>query len=268
MNIIQCSRSSDHWFDGDINKCCPLCGGLPLGMEDPETEAYDYSDPQTMSYPYPGTDVDAGEPDSDAEEQEGIQDEKMEINDIAADESPLELELSNTSLVDVIKQASSESGKTMGFFSLMTESHLDNSNKETTKEAKGEVTTEANRYLSEEPVVGWLVAISGPHFGKSFALVSGKNTIGRETGNKIVLEKDPGVSRSIHFLVIFDPLNRSFYVQPGEITSNGLTYLNDVFLKSTEDLKAKDVILAGRTKLLFVPLCGGDFAWEDYMTQK
>jgi hypothetical protein len=33
------------------------------------------------------------------------------------------------------------------------------------------------------------------------------------------------------------------------------------------ELKDRDMLVVGRTKLMFVPLCGPAFAWEDVQTR-
>lgn len=113
-----------------------------------------------------------------------------------------------------------------------------------------------------DPVVGWLVCVSGPHFGDSFSIVSGKNSIGRSTENKIVISGDNTVSRSKHALIIYEPKKRNFYLQPGD--GSGLTYLNNDDVFETKIISAKDIIEIGSSKFMFVPLCDESFSWSDY----
>lgn len=114
-----------------------------------------------------------------------------------------------------------------------------------------------------EPVVGWLTCIEGPHKGQSFQLYSGNNSIGRENSNRIVLNKDNSVSREKHALLVYEPKKRDFYLKPGD--ESGLTYLNDEFMMDKQKLTSYDVITLGNAKLVFIPLCGDKFSWEDYM---
>lgn len=114
-----------------------------------------------------------------------------------------------------------------------------------------------------EPVVGWLVAISGVHLGESFQLYAGKNTIGRNSSNRVVLALDQSVSRENQATIIYEPKRREFYLQSGN--SDGLVYLNDSFMTGSQLLKEKDVVEVGTSKLVFIPLCGTDFSWEQYM---
>ena len=117
-----------------------------------------------------------------------------------------------------------------------------------------------------DPVVGWLVCISGKHFGESFSIGAGKNSIGRNDDNRIVLYKDNKVSRTKHALITFEPKKRFFYLQPGD--SSGLTYLNDDYIDESKKLKPKDIIELGDSKFLFVPLCDETFSWEEYLPKE
>ena len=114
--------------------------------------------------------------------------------------------------------------------------------------------------LGTEPVVGWLTCIKGKHFGKSFSLHSGRNYIGRDRTNDVVLEYDLSVSRSRHAAVVYDPRGKCFIAQPGE--SRELFYLNDRIQLSNMMLNAYDVLSIGNEDLLFVPMCGERFCWE------
>ena len=142
-----------------------------------------------------------------------------------------------------------DDGKTMGYFNAMTQ----NNSSADLDDAPQVV----------EPVVGWLVAISGAHLGESFSLHVGKNTIGRNENNKVVLRLDKSVSRVNHATIIYEPKKREFYLQSGN--SEGLAYLNDTFINGMQPIGIKDVVEVGSTKLIFIPLCGADFSWEQYM---
>ncbi len=142
------------------------------------------------------------------------------------------------SLLDEVKKVSaSAEGKTVGFFSA------------------GRPTD------APEPVVGWVVCIKGPHFGESFNISSGRNSVGRNKTNKIVFHKDDSVSREKHAWIIYEPKKREFFIQPGD--SSGLTYLNGDTILESKKLQTNDVLEFGRGQYLFVPLCGDRFAWDD-----
>lgn len=111
-----------------------------------------------------------------------------------------------------------------------------------------------------QPVVGWLVCIEGKHFGKDFKLKSGGNFIGRSTEMDVALTGDSSVSRNKHAVIIYEPKNNIFIMQPGE--SKGLSYLNDKVVLTPTELKSNDKIQVGNTKLMFIPCCTNKFTWD------
>lgn len=121
------------------------------------------------------------------------------------------------------------------------------------------------RYTTEEtePVVGWLVATSGNSQGLSFELTDGKNSIGRMRTNKVALENEPSVSREKHAYIIFDAKNNVFYIQSGE--TDKMTYLNDSPVLMPQPINAYDKIQLGNCELIFIPLCGDKFSWDNYI---
>ena len=156
------------------------------------------------------------------------------------------------SLRDAVKQASASSeGKTMSYFSTVT------SGGDANKESK----PSSNRPV--DPVVGWLVCIHGEHFGESFNIGAGMNSIGRNDTNRIVLNRDQSVSREKHALITYEPKQRKFYVKPGD--SSGLTYINDEYITETNMISSRDMIELGNSKFIFIPLCGENFTWEDFI---
>ncbi len=112
-----------------------------------------------------------------------------------------------------------------------------------------------------EPVVGWLVCITGEDAGKSFELKSGRNFIGRASNMDVVLASDKSVSRDKHAIILYEPRKRIFLAQPGE--SRELFYVNEEVVLNTQQLNVHDKILVGSTELIFVPFCGENFAWGD-----
>ena len=147
------------------------------------------------------------------------------------------------SLKEAINNISSNSqGKTVGYFN------------------------SGNRSADAEPVVGWLVCLKGKHFGESFNISSGRNSIGRNDTCKIVLFKDNSVSREKHAWLTYEPKKREFYIQPGE--SSGLSYLNGDTVMDAKKINANDILEFGDGQYLFVPLCGEDFTWETYISKE
>ncbi len=61
-------------------------------------------------------------------------------------------------------------------------------------------------------------------------------------------------------MIVYDPKKRNFYLLPGD--ASGLAYHNNEAVYSPVELAAYDVIQLGRSKFIFIPLCGVHFEWE------
>ena len=118
------------------------------------------------------------------------------------------------------------------------------------------------QFEDAEPVVGWIIGLSGFYFGESFNLKAGQNFIGRALTNDIALTEEKSISRECHTIVIFDPKTRRYYIQPGR--SRSLTYVNGELLMQYRELRIYDKIQIGDSKYLFMPLCGRNFSWDEY----
>lgn len=112
-----------------------------------------------------------------------------------------------------------------------------------------------------DPVVGWFVCIEGPSRGKDYRIHRGRNFIGRSENMDICIAGDKHISRDKHAIVIYDPKSNEFMIQPGE--SREMVYHNGTAVFNVEPLKPRSMIELGTTKLLFIPLCGGDFKWQE-----
>lgn len=112
-----------------------------------------------------------------------------------------------------------------------------------------------------DPAVGFLVCISGPHRGADYKLVSGRNFIGRAAAMDVALADDDTVSRESHALVTYDAKHNTFSLSPGQ--GRGITYCNDEQVEMVRPLHAYDVIEVGKSRLLFLPLCGDQFQWSE-----
>lgn len=210
------------------DKTIPFWGGTAVSQEEPKAQEAPVAPPksETIQEPTP-------EP-----IQEPVRESISEVTP-------------TSSLKDTIQKASANTeGKTMGYFSKMS------SSSGTGNEAS----------VITDPVVGWLVCVAGSHFGESFGISAGKNSIGRGADNNIVLSRDGSVSKSKHAIVIYEPKKRNFYIQPGD--SSGLTYLNEDYITETKMIASHDVLEFGDSKFIFIPLCGENFTWEDYMKKE
>lgn len=108
--------------------------------------------------------------------------------------------------------------------------------------------------------VGWLICIKGSCKGKDFHLHNGWNYIGRDPKADVYID-DPKVSATMA-RVSYDSRGRGFAIAPSDQAKN-LTYCGNKPLYTPKDLNAYDVISVGDTDLIFVPLCGEHFAWEE-----
>jgi type III secretion system (T3SS) inner membrane Yop/YscD-like protein len=116
-----------------------------------------------------------------------------------------------------------------------------------------------------DPVVGWLVCISGPAKGRDYRLHAERNFIGRGEAMDVAIGGDDTISRENHASVSFNPKNGMFKLVPGE--GRGLVYRNGAEVDQPTELKAGDKVELGQTTLLFVPLCGAAlggavFTWD------
>ena len=112
-----------------------------------------------------------------------------------------------------------------------------------------------------DPVVGWLACVAGPSRGKSYTIRGGVNAIGRSERMDIVITGDLKISSENHAKISYSDKHNRFNLLPGE--GRNIVYLNDEEVFTPMPLKAYDLIDFGETKLLFVPLCGEKFTWED-----
>ncbi len=120
--------------------------------------------------------------------------------------------------------------------------------------SRQEVTSAGKRY-----VVGWLVGLSGPTRGESYAVRLGRNVIGRDRRSDIVVNDDQASSH--HADLVFRPDEKRFILMDHNST-NG-TYVNESEIEPRRDLTAKDVIRIGSHRFLFTPLCHDGFHWDD-----
>lgn len=112
-----------------------------------------------------------------------------------------------------------------------------------------------------EPVVGWIVCIEGAQRGQSYPIRSEKNFIGRSEEMHIQITGDNAISRRNHAVIIYDPMKRNFFLNSGD--ASGLVYHNNEVIYLPVELSDYDVIQMGKSKFLFISLCGIHFAWEN-----
>ena len=114
----------------------------------------------------------------------------------------------------------------------------------------------------QDPVVGWLVIVGGPGLGAHRPIYEGNNTVGRSANQRIPLDfGDDAISSEEQAYVRYDSAERSFLFVPNMSKTN-VVAINDKRPTSAVTLHAMDVIMMGRTQLVFVPFCGPEFDWS------
>ena len=122
-------------------------------------------------------------------------------------------------------------------------------------------------FLSEEnattfdPVVGWLVCIEGSTKGTDYRIHSQNNYIGRSAKMDISIPEDSHISAENSAIIAYDNEDRVFYFGP--CSGRNIVRVNGKPALSVEKIEAYDVLTIGTTKLLFVPLCGDRFDWNE-----
>lgn len=112
-----------------------------------------------------------------------------------------------------------------------------------------------------DPIVGWLICTKGPNRGRDYRLHSGTNFIGRSKEMDICIENDQTISKRNAASISYDDRTKAFFIEKGEVRN--LIYLNGRSVRSDADIQIYDRIEIGSTELVFVPLCGEKFNWQD-----
>jgi hypothetical protein len=122
---------------------------------------------------------------------------------------------------------------------------------------------EANAFDLEilNPVTGWLVCIEGASKGRDYRILNEKNFIGRGDGMDIQILGDNHIAKNNHAVIVYDPKKRNTMLLPGD--SQGLVYVNEETVYVPVELSSYDVIEMGKSKFLFLPLCGEHFEWHE-----
>src|SRR5262249_50004663 len=125
---------------------------------------------------------------------------------------------------------------------------------------------------SSDPVVGWLVAISGPAKGEDFRICNGNNSVGSDGSNRICIEKDPEISGKNHTNIAYARLTNTYHISPSHRDVRGLVYIRPPgpeeqskweLVENTRQIEPFWVIRIGGSNLLFVPLCSEElFVWD------
>ncbi len=117
--------------------------------------------------------------------------------------------------------------------------------------------------FTQDPVVGWLVVVGGPGLGAYRPIFEGNNTVGRSANQRIPIDfGDDAISAEEQAYIRYDSNDRTFLFVPNLAKTN-VVAINDKRPAAAVTLQAMDVIMMGRTQLVFVPFCGPDFDWSE-----
>lgn len=111
------------------------------------------------------------------------------------------------------------------------------------------------------PVTGWLVCIEGADRGNDYHIRAGYNYIGRGEHMDICIRGDMKIGRDRHALIGYDHEERIFFFGPAD--GKSILRVNGKMVMSPQEIQAYDILTIGSTKLMFVPLCGERFNWNE-----
>lgn len=235
MTVVRCVGCRKY-YDSDKYDVCPHCGEPPASDEEKRRKKK--------------KEAETSQKRNDAREAFDEDDKETEMRPI--DEEGAE-ETAEILQIDSFETAgghktSNDDDKTLGWFEMKT---------------GGNDNIAKNDRKNSTPVVGWLVCVKGCHFGESFSIYVGRNTVGRNPGNRIVIPLDGAVSREKHIWITYDPKKRKFSVQPGD--GANIAYVNASSILESIELKKNDILEIGESQFILIPLCDDNFSWENYI---
>ena len=122
--------------------------------------------------------------------------------------------------------------------------------------------------FAQDPVVGWLVITGGPGLGSYRPVFEGNNSIGRAPTSRIPLDfGDDTISFEEQAYLRYDGNDRGFLFVPNMSKTNVVS-VNNKRPTTAIELAAMDVIVMGRTQLVFMPFCGPEFDWSEISESK
>lgn len=273
MNLSRCEKG--HFFDKEKYAVCPHCQG-GAGSDDSLTTVFteDMTTPSPIPVPQEPVNQWGQAPVMPADEVTlptggtPIEQPTIPYADDYNEQPTIPLTqdtFAATETVPTVNQPewTEDDDHTVAFYDDIFSSPT--TSKANTAPVKETVAKEPVKRSVSTPCTGWVIALDGNHLGEDFRLKVGKNFVGRDASMDIALVGDKSVSRNKHAILVYEPKQHLYLVQPGE--SSELVYLNDEVVLSPMKLQAYDVITVGEVKLLFMPLCGAKFNWTDYLTQ-
>lgn len=112
-----------------------------------------------------------------------------------------------------------------------------------------------------KPPVGYLICLKGASRGRDYKLYAQRNTLGRSDSMDVAIKGDVGISRENNATISYDPRSRVYHLIAGE--GKSIVYVNGEEVLTPVKLFPKDKIEIGDTMLVFLPLCGPEFDWDE-----
>lgn len=301
MKKVQCLNK--HFYDADTYDLCPHCGAAPMELSTPQTSNtkpkkgvfrfFDNQKNQPADQSLPSRQTTHTENGRSKPEQQSISTQSLaqeappSINPQSSQHNAGGLQnqvnmVATRSLFDANRSSAPNNPQTPSIQDVPKTVPLQPSNNQNQPVAPvfpilpsevadkssaddGKTRSIFSGPSNDDPVVGWLVCLKGSNIGKSYELAARSNTIGRLYSNDVVLENEPQVSRESHAIIEFDYKKSDFYLHKANGNS---PYINDEIVLSAQKLNRFDKIEIGGCLLLFVPLCGEDFSWNDYINKE
>ena len=251
MNMKTCPKG--HFYDGDTNATCPVCAaeqGRTAGMMD------DYGATEPVGGGSSGGFSGVGETEPVGGGFSGG------FSNVGATEPVGGGFSGGFSGVGATEPMTGTKAPTRGFNGSGETMHLfddkipgvDNYNDETMAVNPGMV-------AGFTPVVGWLVCTEGPDRGHDYRIRTGYNHIGRAEHMDICIRGDKQISRETHALIAYDDTEKVFFFGPSD--GRNIVRVNGKMAMVPTELHAYDILTVGSSKLIFVPLCGEQFDWNN-----
>lgn len=111
------------------------------------------------------------------------------------------------------------------------------------------------------PVLGWLVCVQGEKLGKDFRLTQAVNYVGCAASNDVCLGFDKEIAENTILTIDYEKQRRVFRLNVEQ--SQNPVFVNDILVYSQLDLRDKDIISLGTTRLKLICFCDASFAWEN-----
>lgn len=112
------------------------------------------------------------------------------------------------------------------------------------------------------PVVGWIVALSGPCRGTDYRIHVNYNYIGREEGD-ICVHGDHAISAVRDSSIAYVAKTDRFYIAH-EQGLNTILVNDEPVMGGGRELADHDIVTIGSTQFIFIRLSGPDFSWGDW----